>query len=154
MAERRLRLADIEQTEGRAMPAYYSHPTATEFHLANDLTRVRDAGLLDAIADETEFSRDLLIALAQGRTPNDVVPWQPRASNVTAARAHFATAMIRETRRVGELSDADLNGYGQQWLDRAADIARTLYQLGEFNIRTELDHQRAWREAFGQFVGS
>ncbi len=31
--ERRLRLADIEQTEGRAMPAYYSHPAATEFHL-------------------------------------------------------------------------------------------------------------------------
>ena len=152
--ERRLRLADIEQTEGRAMPAYYSHPTATEFHLANDLTRVRDAGLLDTIADETEFSRDLLTALAQGRTPNDVVPWQPRASNVTAARAHFATAMIRETRRIGELRDADVNGYGQQWLDRAADIARTLYQLGEFNVRTELDHQRAWREAFGQFAAS
>jgi hypothetical protein len=31
--ERRLRLADFEQQEGRAMPAYYSHPFASEFHM-------------------------------------------------------------------------------------------------------------------------
>jgi len=33
--ERRLKLADIERSEGRAMPAYYSHAAATEFHLAD-----------------------------------------------------------------------------------------------------------------------
>jgi hypothetical protein len=151
--ERRLRLADIEQSEGRAMPAYYSHPAATEFHLANDLSRVRDAGMLDRIADETEFSRDLLRALQAGRTPNDVAPWQPRQSNVTAARAHFATAMIRETQRIAALDEAACIEYGTTWLREATEIAAALYQIGEFNPRTELDHQRAWREAFdGMFA--
>lgn len=148
-SERRLRLADIEQTEGRAMPAYYSQPAATEFHLANDLTRVRDAGLLARVADETDQSRDLLRALQMGLTPNDVAPWQPRQSNVTAARAHYAMAMIRETRRISELRDDTARiQYGTAWLQEATGIAATLYQLGEFNPRTELDHQRAWQEAF------
>jgi hypothetical protein len=148
-SERRLKLADIEQSEGRAMPAYYSHPAATEFHLADDLTRIRDAGFLAPIADETPHSRDLLRALQAGRTPNEVAPWQPTQSNVTAARAHYATAMIRETRRIGELRDpAERIAYGIAWMQSATEIATALYQIGEFNPRTELDHQRAWREAF------
>jgi hypothetical protein len=146
--ERRLRLADIEQSEGRAMPAYYSHPTATEFHLANDLTRVRDAGMLGRVADETEHSRELLRALREGHTPQDVAPWQPRQSNVSAARAHFATAMIRETQRIGQLDDVGRANYALRWLDEANQIVGALYQIGEFHDRTELDHQRGWLEAF------
>jgi hypothetical protein len=144
--ERRLRLSDIEQSEGRAMPAYYSHPAATEFHLAQDLTSVRDAGLLSTIADATSHSHALLVALNQGRTPADVGPWRPTQSNVTAARSHYATAMIRETRTIAALEN-DVLDYGRAWLDGAVARAQQLYQLGDFNPRTELDHQRAWRDA-------
>jgi hypothetical protein len=148
--ERRLRLADIEQSEGRAMPAYYSHRAATEFHLTNDLARARDAGLLERIADQTDHSRELLRALRDNLTPQAVAPWQPRQSNVTAARAHFATALIRETERISRMNDDERIRYGTAWLEEASDIAAALYQVGEFNPRTELDHQRAWREAFSQ----
>jgi hypothetical protein len=151
--ERRLRLADFELAEGRAMPAYYSHPGATEFHLANDLTRIRDAGHFERIADETVYSSELIRALRSGRSAADVVPWQPRQSNVSAARAHFATAMIRETNLISGLpADARIR-YGRDWLTRASETAATLYQVGEFNPRTELDHQRAWRAAFELVVG-
>jgi hypothetical protein len=150
-SERRLKPADIEQSEGRAMPAYYSQPAATEFHLVDDLTRVRDAGLFPRIADETVHSAELLRALRAGRSPNDVAPWQPRQSNVTAARAHYVTAMIRETQHIGGLRDpAQQIAYGTDWLQGATEIAAALYQIGEFNQRTELDHQRAWREAFAE----
>ena len=152
-SERRLRLTDIEQTKGRAMPAYYSHPAATEFHLANDLTRVRDAGMLNLIRDETPDSGPLLAALDAGSGPQDVVPWQPRQSNVTAARSHYATAMIRETGRIAELDAAAQTAYGRDWMSGARDAATALYGIGGFNQRTELDHQRAWRDAFEAVLG-
>lgn len=146
--ERRLRLVDIEQTEGRAMPAYYSHPAATEFHLADDLTRVRDAGMLPLVEDETEHSRELLRAMRSGLTPAAVVPWQSRQSNVKLARAHFATAMIRETAVLSALDEPAQRTHAAAWLSRASETAGQLYRVGEFHPRTELDHQRAWREAF------
>ena len=152
-SERRLRLTDIEQTEGRAMPAYYSHPAATEFHLANDLTGVRDAGMLNLIRDETPDSGPLLAALDAGFGPQDVVPWQPRLSNVAAARSHYATVMIRETERIANLDGPAQTAYGRDWMRSARDAATALYGIGGFNQRTELDHQRAWREAFEAVLG-
>ena len=152
-SERRLRLTDFEQTEGRAMPAYYSHPAATEFHLVNDLTRVRDAGMLNLVRDETPDSGPLLAALDAGLRPQDVVPWQPRLSNVTAARSHYATAMIRETERIASLDAAAQITYGLDWIGSARDAAAALYGIGGFNQRTELDHQRAWRDAFEAVLG-
>ncbi len=153
-SERRLKLADIEQEEGRAMPAYYAHSAATEFHLASDLTRIRDAGLLPLVTDQTAYSANLIRALQTGFTPNDVAPWQPRQSNVTAARAHYATAMIRETAAISALQNqADCVAHGKKWLGDAAQIAARLYQLGGFNPRTELDHQRPWNEAFIDVLG-
>ena len=146
-SERRLRLTDIEQTEGRAMPAYYSHPAATEFHLANDLTQVRDAGMLNLIRDETPDSGPLLAALDAGLEPKNVVPWQPRTSNVTAARSHYVTAMIRETRRIAALDATAQAAYGRDWIGGAREAAMRLYGIGGFNQRTELDHQRAWCDA-------
>lgn len=152
--ERRLRLVDFEQTEGRALPAYYSHPAATEFHLANDLGRVRDAGFLDAIRDETDASRELIRALANGLNPQNVPAWAPTQGNVTAARTHFATAMIRETSRVTALDAPAALAYGTAWIQQAADTAAALYGVGSFNPRTELDHQRAWRDAFARAVAA
>jgi hypothetical protein len=152
--ERRLRLVDFEQLEGRAMPAYYSHPTATEFHLANDLGRVRDRGFLDAIRDETPASEPLLRALAAGQNPQNVPAWAPTQGNVKAARTHFATAMIRETARVAMLDEAGALVYGRKWTQLAASTAASLYGVGSFNPRTELDHQRAWRDAFERAVAA
>jgi hypothetical protein len=146
--ERRLRLTDLEQTEGRAMPAYYSHPAATEFHLASDLARVRDAVMLNLVRDETDDSQQLLTALDNGLTPQQVPAWQATQGNVTAARSHYAKAMIRETAIMANRSPDEQIAYAQSWLQNATQAATALYQIGGFNQRTELDHQRAWRDAF------
>lgn len=83
--ERRLRLTDLEDQEGRAVPSYYAHPLASEIHLQNDLDRLNRAGLLAGIADETPASRGLLRALRAGRSVNSVPEWLHRQSNVAAA---------------------------------------------------------------------
>jgi hypothetical protein len=152
-SERRLRLADFEQTEGRAMPAYYAQPAATEFHLANDLTRVRDAGMLDLVRDYTDESQQLLTALDNGLTPDDVPAWRPTQGNITAAYSHYVKAMIRETATISGLASADQVTYTREWLHAATAAASGLYQIGSFNPRTELNHQRAWRDAFAAVLG-
>src|SRR6266568_1979822 len=140
--ERRLRLADFEQPQGRANPTYYSHPLASEFHLQADLDRVVAANFLPRISDQTSASQGLLRALAAGRKVSTVPDWQYSQSNVSAAIDHFLSALSRESRAVAALSAAGRLSYGKQWLDGAATLASDLYSLGGFHPRTELDHQQ------------
>jgi hypothetical protein len=152
--ERRLRLVDFEQQEGRAVPAYYSHNLAGEFHLASDLDRVARAGYLGRLADVTEASDGLIRALAAGRPVSAVPEWQYKQSNVAASIEHFLAVMARET-AVLSASSADARiDYAQRWLETADQFASDLYTVGSFNSRTSLNHQRSWREAFTRFLSS
>jgi hypothetical protein len=150
--ERRLRLVDFEQQEGRAVPTYYSHGLAGEFHLAADLDRVNKAGFLPSIADATEASEGLLKALAAGRPVSAVPEWQHRLTNVAASIEHFLAVMARETEILSSLSPTERIDYVQRWLDRADQLASELYSVGSFNVRTALNHQRSWRDAFARFL--
>lgn len=150
--ERRLRLSDFEQDEGRAMPTYYSHPLATDVHLRGDLDRLVASGYLPQVADRTVSSEGLLAALSAGRRVDEVTEWRYRQSNVTAARAHYLAASIRETAIISELSESACLDHARHWLDGAVTLARRLYRLGDFHDRTELDHQRAWHDAMNALV--
>jgi len=152
--ERRLRLVDFEQPQGRANPSYYSHPLASEFHLQSDLDRVNAATFLSRVADETPASQGLLKALASSRLVSSVPDWRYSQSNVSAAIEHFLTAAARETSALATLSSEKRIEYGKQWLEGAEKLASELYAIGPFNPRTELDHQTAWRSAFEKFLAS
>jgi hypothetical protein len=152
--ERRLRLVDFEQQEGRAVPAYYSHNLAGEFHLESDLDRATRAGFLPRIADVTVASEGLIRALERGTSTSAVPDWQYRQSNVAASIEHFLTVMSRETGVLSALNNNACLDYAQTWLETADNLASALYSVGSFNSRTSLNHQRSWREAFAQFLAT
>jgi len=149
--ERRLKLVDLEDQIGMAVPTYYSHRLASELHLETDLDRVSVAGLLDRLADETPASSGLLRALRAGRSANTVPDWRYRRSNVNAAREHFLRVGIRETAKLNRLDQNGRIEYGVDWLKNAEALASDLYKVGSFNVRTELDHQSNWLAAYEKF---
>lgn len=145
-SERRVRLADLEEeSDGRAVPTYYSHPLAGDIHLKTDLDTINAGGQLELVADETAASRGLLQALRQGGVVASVADWEPRPSNVTAAKEHFVTALVRETASMRTLTPSQRLGAAKRWLDNAIQVAVKVSALGDFNERTTLGHQRAWR---------
>jgi hypothetical protein len=143
-SERRLQLKDMEDQTARAFSAYYSHQLAAEINVQKDLPRILGAELLDALADETEESRPLLASMRQtGRPP---INWT--GQNIKAARTHFMTAVIRETALVSGLpDDAARRAYASNWLAGATALAAKLTVVGNLNERTEISHQRRWRDA-------
>jgi hypothetical protein len=148
-SQRRVRLPDFEDTDEvkMARPTYYSHRLAGEVHLKTDLDTINAKGLLNLVADATPASEGLLRALRGGAVVADVPEWTPTPANVTAARHHFAAALVRETAQLKTLPIARRLDATKGWLDAAIGVAVKVSALGEFNPRTALGHQRAWRAA-------
>jgi hypothetical protein len=150
-SERRLKLADFEDPTGRAIPAYYSHPLAGEFHLEEDLDNAVRRGFLPRITDETPASQGLLAALSRGVSSNAVPEWQYRQSNVAAAIEHFLLACVRETAKLAALSEDAARAATKTWLATADQIAASLYSIGSFHPRTSVNHQAGWLAAFERY---
>lgn len=147
-SERRLRLADFEDSEGRSTPTYYTEKLASEIHLQYDLDRIVDAGLLPRIEDRTTVSEGLLRALYSGQRVSAVPQWAHGIQNIAAATEHFLLAMIRDTAVVAGLPDASARlEYLTRQLERASALARELFQLGNLNPRTSTAHQESWLRA-------
>lgn len=146
--ERRLKLADFEDQEGRANPAYYSHPMAGEFHLERDLDNAVRRGYLPRLRDQTKASTGLLTALASGQSSNVVPEWRHRQSNVAASIEHFLLACVRETQALAGSTQAQAEAATKAWLEGAANLAADLYSIGSFNSRTSVNHQAGWLKAF------
>jgi hypothetical protein len=64
---------------------------------------------------------------------------------VSAARAHFAAAFVRETGTMRALPVVDRLDAAKRWLDGAIKVAAKVSSVGDFHQRTALGHQRAWR---------
>jgi hypothetical protein len=153
-SERRLKLSDFDDQEGRAVPTYYSHALASELDLSEDLDRLTKAGLLDELADMTPASRTLLAALRAGRPVSAVADWEYKIGNVTAAREHFMTVMMRETGELAKISADEQRQYALTWLKGAETLAQKIADLGDVTGRSEIQHQRQWRIAFEKFLAN
>lgn len=149
--ERRVKLADFQEADGRSVPTYYSHPLAGELHLESDLDRAVHAGLLPLIQDVTQFSRPLVTALNAGRPAGSVPDWEHRFTNVTYARAHFTEVAVRETGHLALLPEVERLDAVARWLEGAEVLAGRVSQLGTLNPRTEIRHQAGWQRAFTRF---
>ncbi|WP_163988362.1 hypothetical protein [Pyxidicoccus caerfyrddinensis] len=154
-SQRRLRLRDFEQKEGRAYPAYYSHALAAELHLDADLDATITGGFLPKLGDNTPASEGLLRALSTGKRVSSVPEWQYRQSNITRATEHFLHAMTRETRKLSSMTQDQQIKYGRDWLDGATRLAAEISRIGtEFNARTSLIHQLTWQQAFDEYCSN
>lgn len=158
LSERRLRLEDLAEDDdgGIARPAYYCHRLASEIHVGSDLMRVVRAGKLDFFVDETEFTKGLLRALREGKTPDDVAQWRYEPGNHSFAKSHFYTVIGREARYIASLDQGHRFEYAKKWLADAAERAAIMTSLATrddpLQNRTEVLHQRGWLDAFEDFV--
>jgi hypothetical protein len=152
--ERRLKLSDFDDQQGRAVPTYYSHALAGEVDLNQDLDRFTAAGLLKELADVTPASRTLLAALRSGRSVSAVADWEYKIGNVTAAREHFMTVMVRETGELAKLSADEQHQRVLNWLTGAEILAKKIASLGDVTGRSEIQHQQPWRVAFEKFLAN
>lgn len=145
-SERRLQLKGLEEKieEPHARAAYYSHPFASEIHVGVDLPALSKAGLIEPFLDETSATRELNRALrAKAALPAD---WRP--TSLKTSRSHFNQAAIRETAKVAALpDDTARRRYAIEWLTNATKLAVSLREKKQ-KPRTEIAHQRRWRDAF------
>lgn len=151
-SERKLKLKDIEDSDGRSYPAYYSHDFASEFHLENDLDKVSGTAILPRIQEKTDASALLLEALNSGQKASKATEWQYSVNRVNAAKEHFATAAINHTAKIANLNKKELLAYGLDWLGNAKDLANEISKLGGLHERTAVNHQATWYNVFKNFV--
>lgn len=146
---RRFSYRDLEDGEGRAYGAYYSHRLLAELDVREDLWKAVDAGFLSRLEDSTPASADLINALRANRRPDAVQAWKPTLSNVKASLEHFHAAMGREAEYLERANADQRETIVAGWLAEAEVLATALAaKLGERHARTELKHQAIWREAF------
>ena len=150
-SERRLRLVDIEDADGRAYPAY-SHVLASEIHTREDLDIIYKAGFFDEIKEQTPVSELLHNALDAGRKASSVPEWTYRMSNIVASKEHFVHAAINQTANISGFDKNDLFAYGLDWLSKAKDLADQISKLSDFHDRTSVDHQSSWYNTFKRFT--
>lgn len=150
LSERKLSRNECEDKSSiaAAYPAFYSHSLAGEIHLKGDLDQIVDEGLLDAVADITPFSEELIRGLRKGFAVSDVPEWVHSKNNVTNAKGHFASAMGRETAILDKMGEAGRFQYAETWLAGATKLASKLIALDDIAPRTALTHQRSWLRAF------
>jgi hypothetical protein len=152
--ERRIKLSDFDDRDGRSYHTFCSFPAATDIHLDTDMDRIVTLGYLARIADYTDASETLMRAMSAGMRSGSVPEWAYQPANVRAAREHFLRIATRETRRIGELKPDQMLNEGAAWVANAEDLATQLYRQGRFNVRTELNHQPAWNAAYKLFLAS
>lgn len=146
---RRFSYKDLEDGQGLAFPAYYSHRLLAELDLRDDLMDAVRAGFLSRIEDLSPASADLVNALEAGKGPEAVQAWKPTRSNVTASLEHFRYAMGRETLQLHRANAGQRQAIVSGWLAEAEILAADLGgRLPERKERTELRHQAIWRAAF------
>jgi len=144
-SERKQRLADCEDNEGRAHPTFYSHALAGDVHLKQDLDNLVAAKVVGVLANPSSFSAVLSRALLNGSSVQKVPSWRFLGGNVTAARAHFLEVAVTETNELNKLAEANRHSYVTAWLKKAKDLAGEATAVGGvLHARTEVGHQATW----------
>jgi hypothetical protein len=146
---RRIRLPEMDDSDGRQRPRFLSTALLGDVGLDTDLDRVASAGLLQRVASETPPAQELLAVLTGGGQVAQVEPWRYAIGNVTAAKGHYLWGMNRVGRLLHGLAREQRVSRIHRGLQSAERLAEKLLETGiQPSAVTELRHQSAWREAF------
>lgn len=156
---RRMNFNDfIEENGGGAYPRFYSHKLLLELLTERDLSKIQAARLLRLIKnDSTDSGEDLLSALNEGLTANDVPNWRESLNNVTTATIHKIERLVKATRELAE-EDADIQArfdHVLEWL-QTAEANQLLLQSRFSTAPLEDDgrHIPVWARAFEDFLNN
>lgn len=142
--QRRLKLADFEDQEGRALPRYHSLKLAGDIGLQTDIERSY-AQFDNRILTDTKDGLSLIQALASGSYPPP--EWGYTQSNIAAAGGHYNEIAYR----LGQISTQSPSKRIEtinRWLEGAVMWSSNLQKIGiTASSQTELTHQGVWLEA-------
>lgn len=146
LSQRRL---SLRAKSGRMRPRYYSLSLAGDVGIATDLERVRDLDLANEILTPTDADQPLRRALAAGRGPSAVAPWQYKIGNKAAAQAHYMEIMARFGAKLASMKRADAIRAVEEWLNRSVALASLLIEKGfGASGQTDIVHQKVWLDVF------
>lgn len=147
LSQRRLKLADFEDKEGRAMPRYHSFRLAGDIGLQSDIQQAYDA-FGDRILTDTNDGKTIKQALVSGTYPASVPEWQYAQSNIQAAAGHYNEVAFK-IGRIATLNSAKRIEAVERWLESSVQWSQNLQRIGINNsAQTELSHQPVWLNAF------
>ena len=148
----RLRMADM-RSDGRAYPKYWSFPGAVDVHLRDDFDALAGANLIGnaPLDDQTPASEGLLQAASEGKSVSDVAAWVYRQSNVSEARNHFYLSVLNEEDKIRGETLADQRQEIEDWLEGAEELTSEISRVLPPDMKTNIDHVRAWHEAFRSY---
>jgi hypothetical protein len=147
-SQRRMRIVDQDEGEGRAYPRFYSSALAGDIGLAADLPLLRAYPVFRKIFSRTVASQPLLQALNAGTYPASAPQWEYRSANVWTAAAHYNDIAVKLDARFDSQPTAEKLDLAERWLEQACEIAQNLIQLGVDASYTDVRHQTAWLAAF------
>ena len=147
-SQRRMRLSDQEEQDGRAYPHLFSDTLSGNIGLEKDLPLLYSKGLLKKILNRTKASDSLFRSL-QATGGIDAAPaWAYKPGTVTAASAHYLDVCSKmdafaDSKRTNEKLDAV-----QRWLQFATELAAEVKAAGASSTHTDIRHQEVWLSAF------
>jgi hypothetical protein len=152
---RRMNFIDfIDDAGGRAYPRFYSHNLILELLTERDLTKLRDARLLRLLkSDLTNSSENLLTALNEGRSANDVPEWRESLNNTTAATIHKIERLVKACDELSSIGSSSRVDHVLEWL-QTAEANQLLLQSRFSTAPLEDDgrHIAVWARAFEEFL--
>lgn len=149
LSQRRLKLADFEETVKRAKPRFFSLELAGDIGLEEDLETAYKSTVGQSFLTRSTSSATLRAALERGRSSSIVPEWEFRTSNITAAAAHYIEVVNTLGLYLSALGPKHRREYVHKWLKSAVQLARKLGQLGiSPSHYTELSHQQVWLRSY------
>jgi hypothetical protein len=143
--QRRLKLADFEDQEGRALPRYHSIRLAGDIGLQSDIEAAYKQFGNRLLAD-TKDGLSLIQALDSGTYPPP--EWEYTQSNIAAAAGHYNEIAFRLGQIASQSSDKRIETV-KRWLEGAVIWSGNLQKIGiTGSSQTELAHQAVWLNAF------
>jgi hypothetical protein len=155
----RFRLAD-KLGGGRAYPLYWSQPAAIDIHLKsdikknkiNDFDKLANANILGGIAQKTPASSNLLFAVSQGASSDDVLEWKYGPGRIYAAAEHYFYSVIQADKDLSKIPVPDRLDYIENsWLAPATNNVKEVLKILGSNGDTRLGHVQAWLDALRRF---
>jgi len=147
-SQRRLRLADFDESEGRTFPRYFSIALMGDVSPDIDIDQINQAGLWKTVRASTEASRLLNQALEMNQSVSSVPTWTYSFSNLAGAIPHYSEVMRAFGKHIGLQSAAERADFMEKILVRASDTALTLQAIAPRLKKTDLSHQAVWLRAF------
>lgn len=146
-SQRRLKLADFDEVEGRAFPRYFSLPLMGDVSPDAELDQLAAAGRFKLVRTATEAAHPLNTTLDSGGRTEEVPTWAYSQSNLSGAIPHYSEVMNGFALHLDNQTSSERAEFVHKVLRRSVDIAAMLRSESPRLRKADLTHQQVWLNA-------